>query len=40
MGSVRIAVQNVIDLADDLQGHNYLKSHFGPYLGSCWTNCH
>ena len=22
------------------QGHNYIKSHFGPYLGSCWTNCH
>ena len=22
------------------QGHNYLKSYFGPYLGSCWTNRH
>ena len=22
------------------QSHNYIKSHFGPYLGSCWTNCH
>ena len=22
------------------QGHNYIKSHFGPYLGSCWINCH
>ena len=22
------------------QGHNYIKSHFGPYLGSCWTNCY
>ena len=22
------------------QGHNYVKSHFGPYLGSCWTNRH
>ena len=22
------------------QGHNYIKSHFGPYLGSCFTNCH
>ena len=22
------------------QGHNYIKSQFGPYLGSCWTNCH
>ena len=22
------------------QGHNYVKSHFGPYLGSCWTKCH
>ena len=21
------------------QGHNYIKSHFGPYLGFCWTNC-
>ena len=20
------------------QGHNYIKSHFGPYLGFCWTN--
>ena len=22
------------------QGHNYVKSHFGPYLSSCWTNRH
>ena len=22
------------------QGHNYVKSYFGPYLGSCWTNRH
>ena len=22
------------------QGHNYIKSHFGLYLASCWTNCH
>ena len=22
------------------QGHNYVKSYFGPYLSSCWTNCH
>ena len=21
------------------QGHNYIKSHFGPYLGFYWTNC-
>ena len=21
------------------QGHNYIKSHFGPYLGFCLTNC-
>ena len=21
------------------QGHNYIKSHFGSYLGVCWTNC-
>ena len=42
MGSVKSAVPNIIDLTDDLefQGHNYIKSHFGPYLGSCWTNCH
>ena len=41
MGSVRIAVQNIIDLMDDLDlsSHNYIKSHFGPYLGFCWTNC-
>ena len=42
MGSVRIAVQNFIDLVFDLdlQGHKCVKSHFGPYLGSCWTNRH
>ena len=22
------------------QGHHYIKSHFGPYLGSYWANCH
>ena len=22
------------------QGHKYVKAHFGPYLGSCRTNCH
>ena len=22
------------------QGHKCVKSHFGPYLGSCWTNRH
>ena len=22
------------------QAHNPVKSHYGPYLGSCWTNCH
>ena len=41
MGSVRIAGQNIIDLTDDLdlsRSQSY-KSHFGPYLGSCWTNC-
>ena len=22
------------------QGHDPVKSSFGPYLISCWTNCH
>ena len=41
MGSVRIAVQNFIDsrLTLTFQGHNCKTSHFGPYLGFCWTNC-
>ena len=41
MGSVRIAVQNLLTswLILIFQGHNYKKSHFGPYLGFCWTNC-
>ena len=24
----------------DFQGHSPVKSIFGPYLGSCSTNCH
>ena len=42
MGSIWIAVQNSIDLTMTLtfQGHNYIKSYFGPYLGSCRINCH
>ena len=42
MGSVRIAVQNIIDLTDDLDlsRSQYVKTNFGPYLGSSWTNCH
>ena len=41
MGSVRIAVQFSLTsrLTLTFQGHNYIKSHFGPYLGFCWTNC-
>ena len=41
MGSVRIAVQNLLTsrLTLTFQGHNYITSHFDPYLGFCWTNC-
>ena len=42
MGSVRIAVQNFIDLVFDLDlsRSQMYKITFGPYLGSCWTNRH
>ena len=42
MGSVRIAVQNFIDLVFDLDlsRSQMCKITFGPYLGSCWTNRH
>ena len=40
MGSVCIAVQCFLTswLTLTFQGHNYIKSHFGPYLRFCWTN--
>ena len=42
MGRVQIAVQKLLTSRITLtfQGHNYVKSHFGPYLGSYLTNCH
>ena len=44
MGSVRIAdlqckILSTSRLTFTFQGHNYIKSQFGPYLGFCWTNC-
>ena len=39
MGSVRIAVQNIIDLTDDLDLSRSQLCKI-TYLGSCWTNRH
>ena len=39
MGSMRIAVQNIIDLTDDLDLSRSQLCKM-TYLGSCWTNRH
>ena len=42
MGSVRIAVQNIIDLTDDLDlsRSQLYKITLWAISSSCWTNCH
>ena len=30
----------LIEIFVAFQGHNHVKSRFGPYLDSCWWNCH